>query len=336
MQNSGSEDGREQPANDPGLEFSLASVPVDTFIDSQPDDPDVSGTAGFTFSCNKKNCAYKCKLDAKDWADCKSGKSYLDLADGAHVFKVKAQNPANDSWDSTPATYGWTLASWPSQTCFFDNFDRADNADLGGSWEKNPVVGMGTLNDIQILGNQLYSPANGDTARACAMAGAKYAVTGDIVTAEFKITSPLLNNADDPSGNSHHELSIFASSEWPPNPATTNGALAVLWRNSYYNDHSGPNNYSLLLRANGKTAQKHITSAQLGDPVGKYLQLVINTQTDRATAKILDASRNPLFAVSLTDPKISTYAKYWYACLCARFYGSMTVDDFQVSNGSCP
>ena len=93
-----------------GLSQNFATARPNTFINSHPTDPSNSTDATFTYSCDKKRCSYKCKLDAGVWAKCpKSGKTYSGLSEGAHTFMVKAKNLANDLWDKTPASYSWTI-----------------------------------------------------------------------------------------------------------------------------------------------------------------------------------------------------------------------------------
>lgn len=105
------------PGSDQGIsgpdafsaDANYATTRPDTFINSNPPDPSSSTDASFPFSCNKKRCAFQCKLDSSAWKSCKSPKNYTNLGGGLHTFRVKAQNPANDLWDKSPASYSWTI-----------------------------------------------------------------------------------------------------------------------------------------------------------------------------------------------------------------------------------
>jgi len=89
-----------------------------TKFKSTPPNPTNSTTAVFRYSCNVANCTFQCKLDASNWAKCKSSKTYMKLSDGEHTFMVRAINSSGRK-DPTPATYGWKiqLGSWtPTST----------------------------------------------------------------------------------------------------------------------------------------------------------------------------------------------------------------------------
>jgi CSLREA domain-containing protein len=58
-------------------------------IKKAPKAKSTATTAKFVFSSNEKS-TFKCKLDKKAWAKCKSPKTYRKLKLGKHVFKVKA------------------------------------------------------------------------------------------------------------------------------------------------------------------------------------------------------------------------------------------------------
>jgi hypothetical protein len=79
-----------------------------TTIDSSPPNPSGSADAEFGFSSPDAGAGFECKLDADDWAPCTSTVSHVGLADGPHVFRVKATD-ALDNTDATPATRSWTI-----------------------------------------------------------------------------------------------------------------------------------------------------------------------------------------------------------------------------------
>ena len=99
--------------------FNVASPPDDTppqtTIDSKP--PANAGTrnASFEFSSSKPFSTFRCRIDGGDWEGCIPGMTYSDLADGEHVFDVKAVSQS-DVEDSTPASYTWTVNPPPNTT----------------------------------------------------------------------------------------------------------------------------------------------------------------------------------------------------------------------------
>ena len=61
--------------------------------------------------------SYQCRLDSTDpkaWALCVSPKAYAGLADGAHVFEVRAIDRAGNA-DPSPASFAWTVDTTPPE-----------------------------------------------------------------------------------------------------------------------------------------------------------------------------------------------------------------------------
>jgi hypothetical protein len=57
---------------------------------------------------------FQCSLDNADWQDCTSPKTYSNLAEGEHTFRVIAIDAAGNA-DPTPAVYIWTVQITPAQ-----------------------------------------------------------------------------------------------------------------------------------------------------------------------------------------------------------------------------
>ena len=80
----------------------------ETTIDSGPPDPTTETDATFTFSADDASASFECRLDGGTWAACASPETLSGLAPGAHVFEVRALDPAGNA-DATPAAHGWTV-----------------------------------------------------------------------------------------------------------------------------------------------------------------------------------------------------------------------------------
>ena len=91
------------------------SIERDLHSDGPPPNTSIRGgtapvvsyrTVVFTYSGAD---AYECRLDGSDWAACPaSGQRYDGLADGAHLFEVRAISPTGVP-DPTPATNAWRI-----------------------------------------------------------------------------------------------------------------------------------------------------------------------------------------------------------------------------------
>ena len=112
---SGSPPGGSSPTPASPTPASPASSPPDTVIDSGP-----SGTIGvssvtFTFHGSDTNDSFQCSLDGAPWAACTNPQQYSSLADGAHMFQVRAVNAAGEV-DPAPASASFTVEATPPQT----------------------------------------------------------------------------------------------------------------------------------------------------------------------------------------------------------------------------
>jgi hypothetical protein len=80
----------------------------ETTIDSSPTDPTTETDAAFTFSADDASATFECRLDGGEWAACASPETLTGLAVGAHVFEVRAVDPAGNA-DAVPAAHAWTV-----------------------------------------------------------------------------------------------------------------------------------------------------------------------------------------------------------------------------------
>ena len=84
------------------------TMPPDTSITFAPPLISSSTAAEFVFSSSEANSIFECDLDAGGWQACTSPKNLSSLADGEHVFKVRAIDQSGNA-DGVPAEYSWIL-----------------------------------------------------------------------------------------------------------------------------------------------------------------------------------------------------------------------------------
>lgn len=83
-------------------------TPPNTKITSGPKGTTHKHKATFRFTSTEPGSTFQCKLDGKKWANCKSPRTYGNLKDGKHTFKVKATDAAGNV-DPTPAKRSWRV-----------------------------------------------------------------------------------------------------------------------------------------------------------------------------------------------------------------------------------
>jgi Tol biopolymer transport system component len=85
------------------------TIAPDTTISSAPGTSS-SSTVTFTFSSSEPGGRFECRLDGGSFVPCTSPFSYFGLADGQHVFEVRAFDSAGNV-DPTPASSTFTVAA---------------------------------------------------------------------------------------------------------------------------------------------------------------------------------------------------------------------------------
>jgi hypothetical protein len=83
-------------------------TPPETILVSAPSGVVTSSTASFSFSSPVAGVRFECSLDSGAFAPCASPVSFGGLADGDHVFDVRALD-ASGNVDPTPAHAAWTV-----------------------------------------------------------------------------------------------------------------------------------------------------------------------------------------------------------------------------------
>jgi hypothetical protein len=90
-------------------------TPPDTQLGSVPPDPSGSATASFVFTSADGSASFECRLDGGVFAPCAPGQTYTGLAEGGHLFEVRARDPAGNA-DPLPASHGWTVDTVAPET----------------------------------------------------------------------------------------------------------------------------------------------------------------------------------------------------------------------------
>jgi len=88
--------------------WTVDTVAPETTITSTPPAASGSSSATFAFTSSEGGSTFVCSIDTGGITLCASPKTYLDLANGTHVFRVEAVDGAGNA-DTTPATFSWQI-----------------------------------------------------------------------------------------------------------------------------------------------------------------------------------------------------------------------------------
>ncbi len=94
------------------FDWTVNVIPPNVTITSKPPQYYNSTSVTFSYSADKSNVIYKCKLDDGRWQICNSTVSYSGLSEGSHTFSVTAID-AYGYQDPTPAVYSWIIDITP-------------------------------------------------------------------------------------------------------------------------------------------------------------------------------------------------------------------------------
>ncbi len=90
-------------------EWTIDTVPPVTTITSGPPATTNSSSATFAFTSTEA-ATFACSLDGGPFGPCASPKAYGGLADGHHLFQVRATDRAGNT-QPTPASYSWQVVT---------------------------------------------------------------------------------------------------------------------------------------------------------------------------------------------------------------------------------
>ena len=96
-------------------QWTVDATPPQTSIDAAPAPTTYSNSTSITFSGNEAGVTFEGRLDGGAFAAVSSPVSLAALADGAHVFEVRARDAAGNT-DATPATVSWTVLAGAPDT----------------------------------------------------------------------------------------------------------------------------------------------------------------------------------------------------------------------------
>ncbi|MCE9576359.1 MAG: cell envelope biogenesis protein OmpA, partial [Deltaproteobacteria bacterium] len=89
--------------------WAIDTIAPTTTIATHPVNPSAFPNAAFTYASSEAGSTFECKLDNAAFVSCAStGQNYTSLADGMHVFAVRAIDAAGNV-AATPATFTWTI-----------------------------------------------------------------------------------------------------------------------------------------------------------------------------------------------------------------------------------
>ncbi|MGE5527305.1 MAG: PKD domain-containing protein [Methanosarcina sp.] len=97
------------------LTWKVDTVAPDTEVISAPEELSRDPSPSFAFASNETGGSFECSLDEGEFSSCTSPDRLYGLADGEHVFSVRARDTAGNV-DSSPAISNWTVDTTPPDT----------------------------------------------------------------------------------------------------------------------------------------------------------------------------------------------------------------------------
>lgn len=108
----GGPDGHRVSDHDPPVLTLDAAVPdaaaPETTITSGPSGAEDSDSATFEFAASEEGSTFECSLDGRAYEACVSPKTYTNLHEGSHTFRIRATDAAGNT-DATPESRTWTV-----------------------------------------------------------------------------------------------------------------------------------------------------------------------------------------------------------------------------------
>jgi len=196
--------------------WTIDATPPDTTIGpSSPAALTIATGASFDFSSNESPSTFQCALDAGAYASCSSPKTYSGLADGSHIFYVRARDTAANT-DPSAASYTWTIDTTPPTTTIGPTMPAANTQSSSATFD------LGSNEP----GSTFECRLDGALFAACTTP-ASYAALGDGThTFDVRATDPAGNLDTSPASYSWKIDNVAPSTPTLTAPAdalTTNG-----------------------------------------------------------------------------------------------------------------
>jgi lysophospholipase L1-like esterase len=97
------------------LEANVDATAPGTTISSGPDGPTRETAAAFAFEADEAGARFECSLDGAPFESCTTPRSFTELGEGPHTFRVRAVDLAGNA-DQSPAERAFTVDRTPPQT----------------------------------------------------------------------------------------------------------------------------------------------------------------------------------------------------------------------------
>lgn len=108
---------------------------IDTLLTGWPANPATSSPSTFFFTANQAGATFECNMDGQTWYVCTSPASFGALANGGHMFSVRAKT-SGGSYDASPVSFIWTVAvplvqmNLTSYTSLADAYSDSSNGSI--------------------------------------------------------------------------------------------------------------------------------------------------------------------------------------------------------------
>jgi hypothetical protein len=129
--------------------FTVDTSAPNTTITSGPSGVVNSQDATFTSTSTESGSDFECRLDDAAFSSCSSSKSYTDLSNGSHTFRVRAIDQTGDV-DPTPASHRWTIDTKAPDTTITGGPQGLTNDDA-------PTFTFGGSDNLAASGDLRYS-----------------------------------------------------------------------------------------------------------------------------------------------------------------------------------
>lgn len=92
--------------------WSIDLTPPTTTLTGRPANPTNLASGSFTFSADEPDTSFACSLDGAAWTPCTSPFSVTGLAEGSHLFSIRATDLAGNI-ETAPLSYSWSVDLTP-------------------------------------------------------------------------------------------------------------------------------------------------------------------------------------------------------------------------------